>query len=301
MNQSLTISRVDNRLIVMTRTARIKIPLKSVPIGTVKNRYAIVGAALNAGRANWANAADHRRRLRALNPELRCSNEQLLEMVKTGSASDKMADLITLKEDVGLEKLKLFLERTDGLSSLLDVLGDEPAAVAGTEDNQLDWRSALWELLLFVLHNREALGLDERDFCSTAIIARVLLLMKTETDRRRALQFLLTEPNCSSTCQAAIVESGGIPLLVDLLRSERDDETVALMLELLHGIAASSASHVQEIDLLVQNIVNCSHPMSWTSRCSCCSYTMSDSRHTSARRPQPTARTRSSCSRCKRP
>lgn len=198
-------------------------------------------------------------RLRALGPDLRCSNDLLMDMVKTGSPSDRMAAIITLKEELGLTKLELFLKSTGGLSALLDVLEpDEPAADA--EDDPLDWRSALWELLLFILQNREALDLDERDLCSAAIITRVLSLVKAETDRRRALQFLLAEPNRSSAGRTFIVESGGIPLLIDALRSERDDETVAQLLELLHNIAASSTSHVQEIDLLVQNIVNCSQP-----------------------------------------
>lgn len=179
------------------------------------------------------------------------SNEQLLEMIKTGSPSDKMAVLLTLTEDIGLAKLKLFLERTNCLKTLLDVLNDESAAIA---EDQLDWRSAGWELLLLVLHNQEFLGLD----VTSVAIAPVLSLVETGKDRRKALQFLLTEPNRSSAGQAAIVDSGGISLLVDVLRSEREDETLALLLELLHNIAASSSSHVQEIDLVVQNIVDCS-------------------------------------------
>lgn len=73
-----------------------------------------------------------------------------------------------------------------------------------------------------------------------------------------ALQFLLTDRN--SIWQDAIVESGGISLLVDALSTERDDEVSRMLLELLHSIAASSTSHVQEIDLVVQSIVDSNKP-----------------------------------------
>lgn len=163
----------------------------------------------------------------------------------------------TLTQD--LIMLRAFLVRTKGLKVLVDLLTLDTSADCDEEDH-VDWKSAVYELFLLVAHNREALGLNEHDI-STIVMLPVLALVRSEREaryRRLALQFLLV--NRSSTCQDAIVESGGISLLVEVLSTECDDATSTLLLELLHSIAATSTSHVQEIDLVVQSIVDSNKP-----------------------------------------
>lgn len=192
--------------------------------------------------------------------------EQLLHLIKNGSLHDRMAALTTLKQDFCT--LDTFLARTEGVHELLDLLAldameqevtrDLVQLDPNTEADQVDWKSAVWELLMLIVYNLEPLFLDIQDMREVAILP-VLALVQKEKDaryRRMALRFLLAEPIQCAQCQDAIVDSGGMVLLVNALAIERDLEALELLLELLRQVAATSPSYEQAINLTVQDIVN---------------------------------------------
>lgn len=192
--------------------------------------------------------------------------EQLLHLIKNGSLHDRMAALTTLKEDFCT--LDTFLARTEGVHELLDLLAldameqevtcDLVQINSSSKADQLDWKGTVWELLMLILYNLEPLFLDIQDIREVAILP-VLALVQKEKDaryRRMALRFLLAEPIRCAECQDAIVDSGGMALLVNALAIERDEEALELLLELLRQIATVSPSYKQAVNLTVQDIVN---------------------------------------------
>lgn len=78
--------------------------------------------------------------------------------------------------------LKAFLERTEGLKVLVDVLradAQDEAPSAASDEDQV--RSAVYELLLLIAYNQEDLGLDGHDLCQIAALP-VLSLVRSERE-----------------------------------------------------------------------------------------------------------------------
>lgn len=192
--------------------------------------------------------------------------QQLLDIIQSGSPSDRMAALTVLKQDSNT--LSCFLARTKAIHELVDVLASDSLEQQATcdlvqlnpssEADQLDWKGAVWELLMLILYNLKDLNLDIQAIREPILVSVLALVeqQKEAAHRCMALQFLLAEPLRCTEHQAFIVDNGGLSLLVNVLAIERDTEASQLLLELLHQLAAAGTSYEQEIHLTVQGIVD---------------------------------------------
>lgn len=176
--------------------------------------------------------------------------EQLLEMVKHGSPDVKMSALRTLGRD--FNSLEAVVARAERLQELLNALAMDDS-LSPSSESQVDWRGAVWKLLLVILADMDALTMS----IGQAEVESVLTLVQTETGtryRRMALRFLLARPTQrrSSVCQEAIAQSGGVSLLVNVLSTERDQKNLAVTAE------AAWSSGSGELERQTGNRLHCS-------------------------------------------
>lgn len=183
--------------------------------------------------------------------------EQLLAKIQSRSPSDRLAALLAIQADFSV--VKALIVRMEGLQALVDALAfnsQSHDATRPSPTDQAEWKSAVWEILLMILYNLDALSLDIHDIGHQAIVVMLSLVQKEREDRHRclALRFLLVESNRSILSINLIVQSGGVSLLVKALSIERDQPASRMLLQLLRLVKAADPRYEQAINSSIQEI-----------------------------------------------